>query len=434
MQTNVTASNGRSIYAILGYIIIALAVLLIIFGLFKFGNLIGFFLIYPWIYSKISESQINIHLAEAFAALATFLIIIGLKFAFRNRWYALGLVTLMIVAQGIFSFWAEKDMLFQMTDGEALKHYTVNPYTREIIKWERSCFDQFGSKSAPFTATIAKEYWRQRHDKRFPNEAIPANGIKNWFDCYDGTPLVYYSETAGKYRFFLREGYDNKWGIKLAPVTRDVYAQYQQKLRIEREKETEVQIAPTPFRPSPPARKEETLSEAERHQAKEAEALVALAPFKLSPPAKMVVAGSQNNPPDSLKFPPPKGITWIDSREGYKHIVEIDGKIRHGFIWSSRYGIQNSIARVMPAKTQDDSWIAINGPGLPDRLPLMVSFGNEEDTDKSQKVRINYLHVSDGTSISDVDFLEYGYLDTKSNRYTKHKEAKTIRFDALSNR
>ena len=212
----------------LGFTLIVLAGLLIL-GFIKYGTILGFFLIYPWIVSKVLGVVINPDIAVAIAA-AVAMGLIYLWIRFLSKWksrYGYVIVGAIIVIQSLFMFFGERNRFFSLTTGQPIKYYTINPDTREVQVFDRPIYDQFGVQAQPVDYSIARQIYRQQHGTQFPNTAVAFDKLKNFFDPMTGQSLVWYCQNQTGYHFFVHSGYDPTTGRKLMPITSEIVEQYQ---------------------------------------------------------------------------------------------------------------------------------------------------------------------------------------------------------------
>lgn len=214
---------GKFLRVIVALMFIAAGVLILI-GLYKFGTILGFFLFYPWLLSKILSSvDINYHLAEIIAILSAGGICFGAwKFYRKYPGYVLGCIVLLMVAQSSYMFFSERNRFYSFSTGQPIKYYTINPLSGEIQVFDRAIYDALGQKAQPVNFKIAKEIYRQKNVAKFPNDEVSAQSIKNFFDPMSGKALVYYCQNKEGYHFYLHEGFDPKTGRQLIPVTSQI--------------------------------------------------------------------------------------------------------------------------------------------------------------------------------------------------------------------
>lgn len=196
---------------------------LIVVGLVRFGTILGYFLFFPWILSKVSGVVINPHLANIVALIVATIVYLGLyKYLYRHNktWGYAGLIILMVLQSG-FMFLSESNRFFSL-DGKALRYYTTNPLTGEFQMFDREVYDAFGQKSQPVDYRMATEIYRQQNKDKFPNKEVPFEAIRNFFSVVTGQALVYYCQDDQNYHFFMHRGYDSQSGRELLPVTPDV--------------------------------------------------------------------------------------------------------------------------------------------------------------------------------------------------------------------
>lgn len=221
--------SGRRSNVKVGLVLIAIAALLVLtaIGVWKLGTWIGFFLVYNWIFNQITSYGMNTYVARIASILLGCAVWFGAVYLWKkNRKWSVGVIVALIVLQSTFLFFAERNRYFSATTGEPTKYYTINPMTQEIQVFDREVYDAFGQKSQRVNFEIAQQIERQRATRHFPNEEIPPERIKNFYDFSSGQPLVYYSQDGqGRIHLYLRDGYDIKTGVQLQPVTATVVDQ-----------------------------------------------------------------------------------------------------------------------------------------------------------------------------------------------------------------
>lgn len=210
----------RKLKLLAGLVLLIFATMIIL-GLWKFGTILGFFLVYPWVFSKILGVVINPHLANAIALIVAIALYFGIYKTIYKRHKNWGYVCFIgiFVLQSIFTFFGEQNRFFSLTSGEPIKYYTTNPITGEVQVFDRPIYDAFGQKAVPITFRIAQDIYRQEHGVEYPNKEVPYDRIKNFFDQRTARPLAYYYLDQEGYHLFLHDGYDPMTGKALSPVT-----------------------------------------------------------------------------------------------------------------------------------------------------------------------------------------------------------------------
>lgn len=222
--------------------------LLILISLIKFGSIIGFFVIYPWMRDFLGGAGVNPFLAKSLAigsTIAVWAIIFRLIFKwgtgeerflmFSKRTWGIILLVGIFMLQGIGMFFVTREENFSR-EGTALRYYTRNPISGEILLKDHPGYDAFGLKAEPITPEIAKELALQ---KMYPQAEVSQNQIKNFFDRRTGKPLVYYyQDENGTCHFYACEGYSPQTGKKLAPVTEGVLEKCDGTIEARKEEQT----------------------------------------------------------------------------------------------------------------------------------------------------------------------------------------------------
>ena len=213
----------------IGVMLVAFAALLVLtaIGVWRLGTWIGFFLVYNWIFNQITSYGVNTYIARVASILFGCVVWFGAVYLWqKNRRWGIGAVIALIVLQSTFLFFANQGRYFSAQTGEPSKYYTINPVTNAIQLFDQPVFDAFGQRATPVTFEIAERLERQRLSEKLPNEEVPADRIKYFFDPYTGAPLVFYSQDGnGQIHLYLRNGYDIKSGVQLQPVTATIVNQ-----------------------------------------------------------------------------------------------------------------------------------------------------------------------------------------------------------------
>ena len=216
-------------YVWIGLCLVAL--LLAVLGLLKYGTILAFFMVYPWILSRVTDTVLNPYLAKAIAIGMTVFLVLVVRYLilFQRKWKKIlgyALLTAMVISHLVFLASVTKDQYFSAWTGQAQKYYTINPIDGSIQVFDQSVFDAFGTKALPITPAVARDIALQKQRNTSQSE-VPGEKIVNFFDPYSGAPLVWHTKYSdGTWHFFIRDGFDPKTGAKLDPVSQDVMQEY----------------------------------------------------------------------------------------------------------------------------------------------------------------------------------------------------------------
>lgn len=205
-----------------GLLLVLFGILLML-GFWKFGTILGFFLFYTWILTRVTGLVINPHLANIAALVITVIVYFGVyRFAYRrNKNLGFACLIGLLVLQSAFMFESEKNRFFSIT-GTPLKYYTVNPITSEYMLFDREVYDLFGQKAKLVNFRVSQDIYRQQHSAQFPNTEIPFASIKNFFDVRTGKALIFYCHNSTGYHFFVHDGFDPFTGRPLSMVSSEI--------------------------------------------------------------------------------------------------------------------------------------------------------------------------------------------------------------------
>lgn len=206
---------------------LAAAVVLVLLGLWWawgwFGTPLLFFAMYKWALPRALRVAVNPHVANVTALAVGLVLYYGVyRLGRRHRDAGLLIFVALLALQSCFLAAGERNRFFDLTTGDPIKYYTVDPLTGEILMFDREIYDPFGQKAKPVTPATIVDYRRQQNSKQFPNLEVPFDRIVNFFDARTGRSLTYYYQDESGYHFFLHPGYDPATGRHLASATPDV--------------------------------------------------------------------------------------------------------------------------------------------------------------------------------------------------------------------
>jgi hypothetical protein len=173
---------------IIGLILIFGGILFLI-SIWRFGSILGFFLVYPWVISHVLGYGLNPHLSNIIALVITFFLVVFIWRLFILKPKA-GLACLvgLLILQSSYFFLAERER-YVSVKGKILKYYTVHPVTGKYLLFDQPVYDQFGQKAQPITPEIAIEIERQKVLGKKANLVYDC-GFETEFDIYKGIDIL----------------------------------------------------------------------------------------------------------------------------------------------------------------------------------------------------------------------------------------------------
>ncbi|HCC23749.1 TPA: hypothetical protein DF272_06275 [Candidatus Falkowbacteria bacterium] len=203
--------------------------LLMLFSLFKFGSLIAFFLVFPWISEYLElHAALNPWLAKMIAILPAilFVISVGMILSFRRRKRLIGIIlgSSAYLAFCGFMYYADANLLFDPETGEPKKCFSarLDSYVEVPCEWEID--PQTGNPVIRDPAEIKSLNRSKEMVSRPPItiETVELNPNLRLFTP-DGQPLFWYYEHAnGDFELFMQPGRHPQLNIPLKPIDTQV--------------------------------------------------------------------------------------------------------------------------------------------------------------------------------------------------------------------
>jgi len=198
---------------------------LVVFILIRYGEVLTFFLVIPWIIHKLTDLGINGWLAWAFAIPLTIIFLWGLKLAFSKQMEKKRVgqivLSLMILGYCLGMYFMQKDYAFDPKTGQATKCYAITPYGYEEVTCAWKVHPIFGTVVIPATKEIITSKILLKKDYPKVEKIKPTREMA--FFTPDGQPLAwYYQYPDGKIEVFPRPGFHPQFNVILAPVTPEI--------------------------------------------------------------------------------------------------------------------------------------------------------------------------------------------------------------------
>lgn len=206
--------------------------ILILVGLVKFGSLLAFLMVFPWIAGKIAETTgMNIWLSYILGVPLSFFLIYALTLALswnnpRKRLLGLIMMAGTIIVACAIMFFVEKNYVFDPVSTKVKKHYgvTLNGYIEVPLHWEIT----------PWGSPIIRDRERIKEialSKLIEKQGLPRADQVEIFEKMriitpDGRPLYwYYQYPDGKIDLFKLPGRHPQIPVMLSPINWKVFSQ-----------------------------------------------------------------------------------------------------------------------------------------------------------------------------------------------------------------
>lgn len=206
--------------------------LLILMGisLFKFGELLTFYSVFPWIVDTIArETGMNIWLARSLAVPLAALMIYALRLSLSwndesKRQLGLIIVAAVIMITSLIMFFVEKDYVFSAA-GVPVKCYASTPSGYEEVPCNWNVHRVFGTpviRDPEKIRAVVTSGWMAKQDKPLTSKKIiPTADIA--FFSPGGEPILwYYQHPDGKLDFFAKPGFHPQLRVMLSPVNSEI--------------------------------------------------------------------------------------------------------------------------------------------------------------------------------------------------------------------
>jgi hypothetical protein len=218
------AGIGRKIVLV----IIGLSIcLLVMISLVKFGNLLAFLMVFPWIVDLLVNAGLDIWLARLITVPIACIMVAGLGLALsfsatkRNAGLAIFACGMMLWSLAMFHM--TKENLFDPISGHASKCYAITPDGYEFVNCAWKYHPLYGSAVQPATKEMASAEWVAKNGLSHI-QTIKADKNLRFFS-QDGSPLVwYYQHSDGSLELFSQPGRHPQLNVPLKPVDAAVVA------------------------------------------------------------------------------------------------------------------------------------------------------------------------------------------------------------------
>ncbi|MCX6745724.1 MAG: hypothetical protein NTX00_01765 [Candidatus Parcubacteria bacterium] len=206
----------------------ALAILclsLLLFLLIRYGEVLTFFLVIPWIFHKLTNLGINEWIAWIFTIPITIFFLWGLKQSLskqadkKKQGYII--LSLLMFAYCLGMYFMQRDYAFDPKTGKPTKCYAPTPYGYEEVPCSWKIHPIFGTTVIPANKELVTSKILIRSDYPKVEKINPTRDMA--FFTPDGQPLAwYYQYPDGKIEIFPRPGYHPQFKVVLAPVTPEI--------------------------------------------------------------------------------------------------------------------------------------------------------------------------------------------------------------------
>ncbi|MBN1472527.1 MAG: hypothetical protein JW925_12155 [Syntrophaceae bacterium] len=199
--------------------------LLLVVGLIKFGSLLAFLMIFPWIVDKLVNAGFDIWLARLITVPLACIMVLGIGLAFsissqrRNTGLAIFAAGLMLWSAAMFAM--SKDYIFDPISGKSRKCYAITPDGYETVPCVWKVHPVYGSPvQKPSREALAAD-WVIKNGLHRMRKIEPERDLR--FFAQDGAPLVwYYQGPEGKFELFSQPGRHPQLNVPLKPVDASV--------------------------------------------------------------------------------------------------------------------------------------------------------------------------------------------------------------------
>jgi hypothetical protein len=216
--------TGRKIVLV----IIGLSIcILLILSLVKFGNLLAFMMVFPWIVDHLVNAGLDIWLARLITVPIACIMVIGLglalSFSSGKRNTGLAIFASGIMLWSLAMFHVTKENLFDAISGQASKCYAVTPDGYEFVNCAWKYHPLYGSTVQPATKEMASAEWVAKNGLPHIQTITPDKYLS--FFSQDGSPLVlYYQHPNGSLELFSKPRRYPQLNVPLKPVDATIVA------------------------------------------------------------------------------------------------------------------------------------------------------------------------------------------------------------------
>ena len=199
--------------------------ILIILSIIKFGNLLAFLMVFPWIVDHLVAAGINIWLARLITMPIAITAVLGLSMALSfsaiKRNMGLAIFAISIALWSLAMFQMTKDNIFDPISGKAQQCYSVTPNGYEKVSCAWKVHPLYGTNVLSATREMVTAQWVVDHGLPVIESIIPEKNLR--FFSQDGLPLVwYYQHPNGRLELFAQPGYHPQLNVALKPVDAEI--------------------------------------------------------------------------------------------------------------------------------------------------------------------------------------------------------------------
>lgn len=210
--------NGKKL--IWALVVLGLCLLLIA-GLIKFGNVLAFLMVFPWVVDQLVKIGFDIWLARLITVPIACIMVIGFGMAFSlsesKRRSGLALFAVGVMIWSAAMYYMSKDYVFDPVSGTVKKCYAATPNGYEMVSCAWKVHPVYGSAVKPATKEMLTADWVAKHGLP-PLRMIEPSRNLSYF-APDGSSLVWYHENPdGKMELFSGPGKHPHLNVELKPV------------------------------------------------------------------------------------------------------------------------------------------------------------------------------------------------------------------------
>jgi len=153
-------------------------------------------------------------------------------FSSRKRWTGIAILLALAVAYNVSLYFVTRETTFGFRSGVAHKFYAVTP--TGVRFFDRPGVDpEYGIALQPVTRENVRELQLLR-----AGEFVPVNPTAaRWFNPLTGAAELWYGRQDAALEFYNKPGFHPLTGVRLLPVTADVFAEWRRGEQAKRERE-----------------------------------------------------------------------------------------------------------------------------------------------------------------------------------------------------
>lgn len=213
------ASKGGSMAK---WFVLFLAIVLMLAGVWLFGSILGFFLVYPQLSAQLTSAGFNVHLAKLIALPFAASMAIGLTWVFSfsqaKRIRGAILAGAATIIWCLVMYFSTASQNFNPITGEAVRTVFSTPEGSQYGQVGWKVDPTYGQPVRPVNAQSAVSDYIQKNG--LPDVNRVSAECDSAFFADDGSPLVwYYQSVSGKVELFAQPGRHPQYGsVVLQPI------------------------------------------------------------------------------------------------------------------------------------------------------------------------------------------------------------------------